>query len=404
MSSSPLCRKRPIQVNEQMLRLPMDLVNKVGGVRKSIARPSVKPSSSFRNTQLSLGNSPKKTSTSKPESLPRSRASKRDFKRTGLDGERVSSELGLRALKVSQKTLNRCLQSIRIFEEWARQHRKKTDLKNLDKAVNSYLGFLFQDGAEYSEASYLIYGLQLVRCTVPKHDFLVVSKLSLSGWRKQEPGSMRVPVPEEFVFDVGTLAIERKRLDIAVAMVIQYDGYLRPSECLGLTVQHVNPPHGRRYPHYSLVIAPAGLGETTKTGKTDDSLILGDKAHNKKVGEILKWWLKRTDDALFPNLSLSQYEAWFKMSCRELRYRSTCIMPHVIRHAGASNDHYHGRRCLAAIQKRGRWMAKSSVSRYEKSALLLAAWKQATPTRFHAIESRSQRFFEELLKHLRQTG
>lgn len=171
-----------------------------------------------------------------------------------------------------------------------------------------------------------------MRCTIAKRDFLVMSKLSLGGWRKQEPGNMRVPVPEEFVFDVGMHDLERGRLDIAVALAIQYDGYLRPSECFGLTAQHVNPPHGRRYPHFSLVIAPASLGETTKTGKTDDSLILGDKPHNRRVGDIVKWWMKRRSDSLFPHLFLSQYEAWFKQFCRELRYFSTCIMHPTSRH------------------------------------------------------------------------
>eukprot|EP00438_Fugacium_kawagutii_P020949 Skav211840 [mRNA] locus=scaffold305:781368:784860:+ [translate_table: standard] len=339
-----------------------------------------------------------------PEPMPRSMGSKRNVKRVGLNGEKLSADLGLRALKVTQKTLTRYLTCIKVFEDWARSKRKKTGAKFLDKTVNDYLSFLYQDGAEFSEASYLVYGLQLIRCDVAKQNFLVMSKLSLSGWRKQEPGSMRVPVPEEFIFDVATLAMEKGRLDIAVAMAIQYDGYLRPSECLGLTLQHVNPPHGRRYPHYSLVIAPACLGETTKTGKTDDSLILGDKAHNRKLADVMRLWMANTDDCLFPNLSLSQYEAWFKQACNELQYKSTCIMPHVVRHAGASNDHYHGRRNLVEIQKRGRWMAKSSVARYEKSALLLAAWKQATPTRFKVIEARSQRFFDELLKRLRTAG
>lgn len=83
------------------------------------------------------------------------KANKRLVKGVGLDGEKFSTDLGLRAMKVSQKTLNRYLACVRGFETWARENRKKADAKNLDKTVSAYLGFLFQDGAEYSEASYI---------------------------------------------------------------------------------------------------------------------------------------------------------------------------------------------------------------------------------------------------------
>ena len=76
---------------------------------------------------------------------------------------------------------------------------------------------------------------------------------------------MRVPVPEEFLFDMGVLILEQKHFDVAITLIIQYNGYLRPSECLGLIIFHVNPPHG----HFSLIIAPATLGEITKTGSLE---------------------------------------------------------------------------------------------------------------------------------------
>ena len=106
-------------------------------------------------------------------------------------------------------------------------------------AVNSYISFLHSTDQELTVTSYLIYGLQLLQYNVPKEQFLVVSKQSLSGWRRQEPGGMRVPVPEEFVFDCGLLALEEERGDIAMALALQYNGYLRPSEVLGLAARHI---------------------------------------------------------------------------------------------------------------------------------------------------------------------
>ena len=52
-------------------------------------------------------------------------------------------------------------------------------------------------------ATYLVYGLQLLRCDVAKQDFLPNSKEALAGWKKLRPGSTRLPVPEEFIYDIA---------------------------------------------------------------------------------------------------------------------------------------------------------------------------------------------------------
>ena len=324
--------------------------------------------------------------------------------RYGLDGSPVPSSMKLRCLKVSQNTLTRYLQSIEDFKLWCRQKRKSFSDRNLDMAVNSYISFLHSSDQELTVASYLIYGLQLLQCNVPKEQFLVVSKQSLSGWRRQEPGGMRVPVPEEFVFDCGLLALEEERGDIAMALALQYDGYLRPSEVLGLTTRHIQAPAGRRYSKWGVIVAPSSLQETTKTGKSDDSVLLGDRPHNSWLGQCLELYMKGVDNMLFPDLNLHGFENWCKRACEVLQYQSTCIMPHVIRHSGASNDAFHGRRPLQEIQKRGRWAAKASVTRYEKHALLLASWRQCATSRKQLVQRRSQSFPSALVKFLRQNG
>eukprot|EP00438_Fugacium_kawagutii_P033213 Skav219766 [mRNA] locus=scaffold4956:106246:106890:- [translate_table: standard] len=211
-----------------------------------------------------------------------------------------------------------------------------------------------------------------------------------------------MPVPEEFLFDAGVLAIQEDRLDIAVAIALQLDGYLRPSECLGLDISQISPPQGKRYPHWGLVIAPSEKDQTTKTGKSDDSVLLGDRNHNRWLGNVLKLWIgSQTDGPLFPQLSLSTYERWFRAANTTLKYTGDILKPHVIRHSGPSNDVYHQRRSLAEVQKRGRWEARASVVRYEKHATLLQQWKRCDPKRKNVVLGRSQYFQSSLLSALR---
>ena len=321
-----------------------------------------------------------------------------------MDGNRLNGEIRLRAMKVSQNTLNRYLLSIQQFEDWALAHKKPKSGKQLDRSVNAYLTHLCESGAEVSEGTYLVYGLQLLRCDVSKTSFLPISKQSLSGWRKQNPGRMRMPVPEEFVFDVATLALEEGQLEIALVMAIQLDGYLRPSECLNLTKDNMGAPQGARYPHWTILLAPAMLGQVTKTGKSDDSVLLGDLRHNSWIRDCLKIWMRKVEHQLFQNVNLAQYEQFCRRACSTLQYRSACVMPHIIRHAGPSNDIYHKRRSLVEVQKRGRWATKSSVTRYEKHAMLHTQWKQISPGRKLAATKRSQTFPRALLEALRADG
>ena len=382
MSFWERCKKRPIPESLQG-KLPLEVIQKTTKVRVlQQNQPLKRPRVSWQSSRWFSGNS-RKPKPSKQKKDLRGKTNRKSFDdkkhRFGLDGRLMNGDMKLRSLKVSQKTLNRYLACIQQFEHWATTRKINFSGARLDKAVNKYLHFLFDDDAELNEATYLVYGLQLLKCTVPKHDFLTVSKQSLSGWRKQQPGSMRVPVPEEFVFDLGQFALDNNRVDIAMMLAIQYDAYLRPSEALSLTKKHVGFPQGKRYPHWSLVIAPSTLRQTTKTGKSDDSILLADLPHNSWMKECMKLFLARVGDQLFDSLTLGQLESWCKQACNTLGYSSACVMPHIVRHAGASNDMYHKRRALAEIQKRRRWSSKSSVSRYEKHALLLKQWEQVAP-------------------------
>ena len=179
---------------------------------------------------------------STPKSRSTGRQRNRRSVRTGLNAENLPPATRLRALKVGQKTLNRYLTCIKEFEAWCRgQGRKVTDAQ-LDRHVTAYITHLYDHDFDLSAATHTIYGLQLLRCNVAKEAFLVGAKQSLAGWRKMNPGKMRMPVPEEFLWDLGTLAVEEGRLDVAMNLTVQYDGCMRPSECLSLHSSQICPP------------------------------------------------------------------------------------------------------------------------------------------------------------------
>ena len=185
-------------------------------------------------------------------------------------------------------------------------------------------------------------------------------RLAKAGTRRHAPSG-----PGGVHLRLAHLALDEKHVDIAFGMVLQYDTYLRPSECLELGHERLGFPVGGRYNKWSIVVAPFQLGSATKTGKFDDSVLVADKPDRTWLTKAMDFYVQRHPNRLFPGLTLAKYEAWFRQATGKLRYRTRCVMPYILRHSGASNDAFHKRRSLLDIQKRGRWEAKKSVSRYE---------------------------------------
>ena len=396
-------KRRRVELTQQLLQLPAEVFAKATAVRTPSSSSSTPRTTSTR-TPLSSATSTPLTSRSLPDTTVAT-PKRRKQRRTTPEGGKLPAAVELRALKVSQKTLDAYHRHIKEFDAWAAKKGYKVNARNLDMQVTRYLTHLaLEEEAQPSAGSYLVFGLQLLRCTVPRQSYLPNSKEALAGWKKLAPGGMRLPAPEEFVLDFAYLAVDQGNLDIAFAMVLQYDTYIRPSECLGLKRSNVGFPAGGRYQAWSVVLAPFELGNATKTGTFDDSVLIADKTDRRWLGEAMGLYMKLVGDSLFANLSLERYENWFKGAAKELKYRTACVMPHILRHSGASNDAFHKRRLLQEIQKRGRWQAKKSVTRYEKHALLLKRWEQAPSNRHALIRRRSQALPGKLLAALRRAG
>eukprot|EP00438_Fugacium_kawagutii_P026513 Skav230495 [mRNA] locus=scaffold2389:150110:150676:- [translate_table: standard] len=178
---------------------------------------------------------------------------------------------------------------------------------------------------------------------------------------------------------------------MALLILVQFDAYLRPSEALHLQVDHLVPPVGRRYSRWALIVHPSDLGERSKTGTSDDSVVLGDVSDRSWMNKVASKLSEVQAGHLFAGISLSDYERALDKAMDSLGYTSRILTPHILRHSGASNDAVHHRRALPSIQKRGRWAAKKSVARYEKAALVQRQWKFAPAHHLQQIQDSPKR-------------
>jgi len=246
------------------------------------------------------------------------------------------------------------------------------------------------EDAEPRVGAYLIYGLQLLRCTVPKSQFLPNAKEALISWKKLRPGAMQLPAPEEILFDI-LMEVGRTRLDLMLLGLLQFDACMRPGETLSLRKEHVVPPAGARYSKWSVIVKLSDMGERTKTGTADDSVVVGDTHDRKWMTRVMAHLYTSASDRLFPSVTLATFEKALAAASKKLRYSAVIVQPHVIRHSSASNDAFFKRRDLREIQKRGRWAARGSVSRYEKHGLMMRQWKFVAKDRLKQVQTATSR-------------
>ena len=98
---------------------------------------------------------------------------------------------------------------------------------------------------------------------------------------------MRLPVPEEVVFD---LACQFRYGSPSSNALL----YLTPSECIGLVRENVCFPAKGRYRKWGLIIAPEALGVRTKTGHFEDSVLIGDTNDTAWIASIFALYMKES--------------------------------------------------------------------------------------------------------------
>ena len=167
-----------------------------------------------------------------------------------------------------------------------------------------------------------------------------------------------------------TLAL-RGQPDMAKFLLLGLGTYARPSELLGLRKQDVIPPMRGMSQYGALLIAAEDTGTTTKTGETDDSVLL-DCSWMPYLHLIA---IDLSQSRSIPSENLFSFDyptfcAELNDALQELDMTRLGVVPYAWRHSGPSIDRALNRRSLAEVQKRGRWKQARSVARYEKAGRL----------------------------------
>lgn len=258
------------------------------------------------------------------------------------------------------------------FEVWSQQHSHP----DMFDALEAYLDALYLNGEDLSIGTYTVAAITHLSPELKMDPRMAKIQQSLKGWRRLSPPRSRMPLPFEAVALVALTAIKDGLVQLALAMLLTFVLYLRPTEFELMRVADiVRPVPGGRavYKYWSVLLHPLEEGVPSKTQQWDESLTL-DLPHMEQLGPAMSRVLKlqtRAKDELAFNVTSKEINDYLVAQWEPLKLTGLGA-PHMyrLRHGGATHELANHLRALQEVQLRGRWMSVKSLKNYEKGGRL----------------------------------
>ncbi|CAE7427144.1 DEK1, partial [Symbiodinium sp. CCMP2592] len=238
-----------------------------------------------------------------------------------------------------------CLAYFHLSQDW-------------DRLLTAYINELFAQEADVSAAEYVF------------ASFRYRTIQALEGFRNLAPPKMRLPTPRVAFAAVVGVFLARSLVEMALALLLQWDLLLRPGELVGLRPQQiVRPADLAAMRSWGVILAPSdgGSSEPSKTNAFDESILLSPRI-NHLLPSLAALLLRRQQSHFLFPFTCSQLADEFKQAMEVLSLQGLNATLYGNRHGAASGLRLEGVP-LAEIKRRGRWLADSSVKRYEKATV-----------------------------------
>jgi len=196
---------------------------------------------------------------------------------------------------------------------------------------------------------------------------------ALRGWRRLCPGRSRTPYPLAVWCGLSVLMLERGFPKMAIFLMMSLSTYARPAELLRLRVMSLIRPATGVTSSWSILMSPEELGQPSKTGEYDISLLLDSPYLSFWGAKVFNKLKTENQNNCLWDFNYSQYLAVFKKCAKQMGIE---LSPYHTRHSGASIDRSRNYRSQLDVQKRGQWKSTKSIARYEKAARLAKSWEQ----------------------------
>ena len=248
-------------------------------------------------------------------------------------------------------------------------------------------GFEIAEGRKYLSAwrdAHSSLGLNMLQ-TFPR------ASRALQGWARLGPGKTRAPLPWPVAALLAVSMARQGQVDAALAVVLMFFGYLRPSEALRAQACDLVEP-GRMSEFYAVNLHPSERSETSKVHMSDETLLL-DSVDVPWLGKLLATRGKLRPTGPLLNLDLDTFRKAWRQAVVDERLGAMNPVPYQLRHGGPSHDLLLKRRPALEAKHRGRWRSEQAMRRYEAHARVEQEFQKLAPdTRNKAMLAQDQLF------------
>jgi len=300
----------------------------------------------------------------------------------------------LEANAVRPQTVTQYTDYVERFRQWLPQHGAEvTSVSVLDVLLCEFFEDLYFHGHNHDVADKTLAAIQFCSlgirlkqpCELPR------AVRAARGFRRLAPGHSRAPLPWVALVALATTAAATGLWEMAVALVLQFVCYLRPSELLGLEVGNVSfPSEAARLKGVALLLFPEEGLVTGKTKEFDESVIFDREELMTGMCAALRSLMRgKPKGAKLFSLTYASYVQNFHQLAEISGVSALQPHPYALRHGGASDDYLTKKLDLEGVRRKGRWRSFSSVRRYEKSGRV-AAEVQRLPVKTRAYALRNE--------------
>jgi integrase len=214
--------------------------------------------------------------------------------------------------------------------------------------------------------------LAAVRFFLPQVARLPYADESRRGWFNVDPVKHHTPMLHVFVYAASLIACTLGFLRFAAALIVQFEGFLRPGELLKLGRDAVTlPEHGGAFAGKPAAVLSLGTS------------VRGTKVNRQQVAYITDVWgiaalrfllfTMEPQQHFLVGLTYPQYLGMFKKVCTRAGFPNFGLHfdPHSPRAGAATQGRFDGL-TDAELKTRGRWVSDRSLRIYLDVAMALA--------------------------------
>ena len=271
---------------------------------------------------------------------------------------------------ITQRTLKKYRFAVARFFDWFKRNCEEMpdDLDSLDTVASEFVNELYQDDRPVGWASEFACGLKKLYPKCGKR--LQITSSYVKSWQKSIKRVRALPLGQDLLLAMASIAILRRKKELALILLIGFNGLLRASEMLMLTFGQISILRDG-----TMMITLEDTKGTKRSGEVE-SVLVRDNSLVPVVAKLKKG--KAATDKVYDGTYRTLSQDIIQLA-EEIGLRHPNLTSHGIRRGGAT--WFFGKsQSYDLTQEHGRWSSVKSAKAYinaataEAGAASLPAW------------------------------